>query len=141
MTMEKKKISLEQRLEYSAVVSYLENLLDAFKTGSIEVRKGEHRIVLTPASEVNVAVDAKQKPGKESFSMEISWQHSQECKDGEEFCIAAGAAEQPGNEAKNGPTQAQANTSAAGATSPVHDAEKKQADATTPADGKNKKIL
>ncbi|MDR1685302.1 MAG: amphi-Trp domain-containing protein [Desulfovibrio sp.] len=152
--MEKKKISIEQRLEYNAVVTYLENLLDAFKTGSIEVRKGERRIVLTPASDVYVAVEAKQKPEKESFSMEISWQHTRESKEGDEFCIAAVCAEQPGSDAKTGTEPAQASTPAqvnpqapsstqalTGTASHGHDPEKKQADETKPADMKNKKSM
>jgi amphi-Trp domain-containing protein len=149
-TMEKKKISTEQRLEYNAAVTCLENLLAAFKTGSIEVRKGERAIVLTPAADVTVAVEAKQKPEKESFLLEISWQHSQECNDGEAFCITAGSAGQVDTDARNGAEPAQAGTPAAavplsGAAYPGQDMEnrrteeKKQPEETKPADIKNRK--
>ncbi|MDR2669756.1 MAG: amphi-Trp domain-containing protein [Desulfovibrio sp.] len=147
--MEKRKISTEQRLEYSAAVSYLENLLTAFKAGSIEVRKGERRIVLAPSSDVTIAIEAKQKPEKESFTMEISWQHCTECKDGEEaFCISAASSEQPGNDAKTvaaepaqAGTQAQTGAPASGTIYPGHDTEKKQAEDIKSADIKSKKSV
>jgi amphi-Trp domain-containing protein len=82
--MEKKKISTEQMMDYSTAVSYLENLLEAFKAGHIEVRKKDNRIVLVPASNIFVEIEAKQKPEKESFSLEISWTPSTACKDKDE---------------------------------------------------------
>ncbi|MDR2669555.1 MAG: amphi-Trp domain-containing protein [Desulfovibrio sp.] len=146
--MEKKKISTEQRLEYSAAISYLENLLTAFKAGSIEVRKGERRIVLAPAPDVTIAIEAKQKLDKESFAMEISWQLYTGCKDGEEaFCISAISGEQPGNDAKKAaePAQtgppAQTGAAAAGTAYYDHDTEKKQAEDIKSADIKNKKSM
>jgi amphi-Trp domain-containing protein len=82
--MEKKKISTEMRMEYGAAVSYLENLFEAFKAGRIEVRKKENRIILAPSSEINVEMEAKQKPEKESFSIEISWTPCAASKDEED---------------------------------------------------------
>ncbi|MDR2055339.1 MAG: amphi-Trp domain-containing protein [Desulfovibrio sp.] len=139
--MEKKKISTEQRMEYSAAVSYLENLLEAFRTGCIEVRKKGSRIVLVPSSDITVEIEAKQKPEKESFSIGISWTPCAACKDGEEqIRIKAFIAGQDEKDGKAATDSSPVAGRAADAASPVAPAgEKKLPDEMKSADVKNKK--
>jgi amphi-Trp domain-containing protein len=138
--MEKKKVSIEQRMEYSAAVSHLENLLEAFKAGCIEVRKKENRILLVPPSDIHVEIEAKQKPEKESFSIKISWIPGAVCRDKEDqLRIKAFIAGQDGKD-EEAVADSVAPTRAADAASPVAPAgEKKLPDEMKSADVKNKK--
>ncbi|MDR1660252.1 MAG: amphi-Trp domain-containing protein [Desulfovibrio sp.] len=139
--MEKKKISTELRMEYSAAVSYLENLLEAFRAGRIEVRKRENRIILAPSSEINVEIEAKQKPEKESFSIGISWTPCAVCKDEEDQVrIKAFIVGQDGKDEKAATDSAPAAIRAADAADPAAPAgEKKLPDEMKSADIKNRK--
>jgi amphi-Trp domain-containing protein len=139
--MEKKKISTEQRMEYNAAVSCLENLLEAFKAGCIEVCKRENRIVLVPSSEIYMEIEAKQKPEKESFSIEISWIPRATCKDEEaQLHIKAFTAGQDGGDEKAVTDSDPVAIRPAVATSLVSPAgEKKLPDEMKSADAKNKK--
>ena len=67
--MEKKKISIERKVPFQDAVTCLEDLLSAFKLGSIEIQKGENTLVLFPAAEVTIEIEAKHKRDRESFSL------------------------------------------------------------------------
>ena len=140
--MEKKKIFTEQRMEHKDVVYYLENLLDAFKSGCIEVRHRENQILLAPSSNINVEIEAKQKPDKESFSLELSWNPCAVCRNDEDrLSIRAFAAEEDGRTEKDeqdGKT-ADGAASAAMPVPPAPAGEKKLSDDIKSADAKNRK--
>lgn len=73
------KLEFKQKLEYKEAVSYLEALLESFKSGTIVVSKGDEVINLTPSSEVEIEIEARNKKDKGKFSMEISWKGPEEC--------------------------------------------------------------
>lgn len=82
--MEKKKISTSQTLELKDAVTYLNDLLAAFKKGVITVSKGDEDLVLTPCAPVFLEIEAKKKKHKESFSFELSWHTIEEMSEEEE---------------------------------------------------------
>ncbi|MDQ7031252.1 MAG: amphi-Trp domain-containing protein [Desulfonauticus sp.] len=71
--MRKDKISVEQVLKLEKVITYLEGLLEGFKAGKIVVEHEGKVMNLKPAELVEVEIEAKQKPDKEKFSLELSW--------------------------------------------------------------------
>lgn len=67
------KILVEEMMETSNVVAFLEGLVKGFKEGKIVVEKGVESLTLVPPAWVDVEVEAKQKKGKAKFSLELSW--------------------------------------------------------------------
>ena len=59
--MDKRKVSTVQTMDLKKAASYLEDLLDAFKKGTITVTKGEENVVLSPASPVFLEIEAKKR--------------------------------------------------------------------------------
>jgi amphi-Trp domain-containing protein len=74
--MEKKKIGTNQTLRVSEVISYLEDLLTAFKAGQINISKGAETLSLCPQGEISLEIEAKQKKDYERFSFELSWENA-----------------------------------------------------------------
>lgn len=69
----KNKIQNKDTMQLKEVATYLEELTKGFKQGKIVVQQGEEFISLLPPESVQVEVEAKQKEGKEKFSLELSW--------------------------------------------------------------------
>lgn len=69
----KNKIQNKNSMDLKEVITYLEELTKGFKQGKIVVQQGEEFISLLPPESVQVEVEAKQKEGKEKFSLELSW--------------------------------------------------------------------
>ncbi|WP_051294735.1 amphi-Trp domain-containing protein [Maridesulfovibrio bastinii] len=67
------KLEFKQTLEFKEAVSYLEALLESFKSGTIVVQKGAEAITLTPSETIEIEIKARDKKDKGKFSMEISW--------------------------------------------------------------------
>ena len=82
--MDKRKVSTVQTLDLKNAASYLEDLLDAFKKGTITVTKGEENVVLSPTSPVFLEIEAKKRKNKERFSFELSWHTPCEAVDEED---------------------------------------------------------
>ncbi|WP_018123481.1 amphi-Trp domain-containing protein [Desulfovibrio oxyclinae] len=76
--MEKSKVKIKQVLSREEVVTYLEDLLDGLKSGSIVVSRDDEQVALEPAERMNVEVEAKVKKDKRKFSLELSWYDDQE---------------------------------------------------------------
>jgi amphi-Trp domain-containing protein len=68
------KIAVEEMMETSNVVAYLEGLVKGFKEGKIVIERGGESLTMIPPAWVDVEVEAKQKKGKAKFSLELSWQ-------------------------------------------------------------------
>jgi amphi-Trp domain-containing protein len=128
-------------MEYHAVVSYLENLLGAFKAGCIEVCHKDNRILLVPSSNIHVEIEAKQKPEKESFAIEMSWTHDTAYKEIEDqISIKAFIAGQDEKDEKAVTDAASGAIRAADAAGPVvPGGERKLPDETKSVEAKNKK--
>lgn len=82
--MDKRKVSTVQTLDLKDAASYLEDLLAAFKKGTITVSKGDENVVLSPASPVFLEIEAKKRKNKERFSFELSWHTPCEAVDEED---------------------------------------------------------
>lgn len=67
------KLEFKQEFAFKEAVTYLEALVESFKTGTIVVRKGEEIISLNPSEKVEVEITARTKKDKGKFSLEISW--------------------------------------------------------------------
>lgn len=89
--MEKRKVSSAQKMSLTAVSTYLESLLVSFRAGNIVVGKDDDSITLIPGSQVFVEIEAKHKKGKESFSLELSWdtETQNKCDSGEPLYITS----------------------------------------------------
>jgi amphi-Trp domain-containing protein len=76
--MEKQKIGVKMSLPFADAASYLEDLLKSFKAGRIVVQKDDEFVTLTPPEQVMVEVEARDKKGKQKFSLELSWIEGEE---------------------------------------------------------------
>ncbi|OIQ50647.1 hypothetical protein BerOc1_02588 [Pseudodesulfovibrio hydrargyri] len=71
--MDKQKISVKKVLEYKDAVSYIEDLAKSFRSGTIVLESGEEHVVMKPAAQVGIKVEAKTKKDKQKISFELSW--------------------------------------------------------------------
>jgi amphi-Trp domain-containing protein len=78
--METNKVELKQHLEVKDVIIYLEGLVNGFKEGKIVVQQEENHVVLNLPETATVAVAAKNKKGKASFSLELAWRLAPEAE-------------------------------------------------------------
>jgi amphi-Trp domain-containing protein len=69
----KAEVKFENTLPLSEAVSYFEAIVAGFKKGSINLRRGDKDVTLTPSSNVVVEVKAVRKKKKEGISFEIFW--------------------------------------------------------------------
>jgi amphi-Trp domain-containing protein len=69
----KAEVKFENTLPLTEAVSYFEAIVAGLKKGSINLRRGEKDVTLTPSSNVVVEVKAVRKKKKEGISFEIFW--------------------------------------------------------------------
>ncbi|WP_319581708.1 amphi-Trp domain-containing protein [uncultured Pseudodesulfovibrio sp.] len=71
--MDKQKISVKKVLEYKDALSYIEDLAKSFRSGTIVLESGEEHVVMKPAPQVSIKVEAKTKKDKQKIAFELSW--------------------------------------------------------------------
>ncbi len=87
MSKEKKnKVTVKQTLTHDGVVTYLEDLLNSFKSGQLIINNAEDSVTLNPSEEINFELKAGSKKGKTKFSMKFSWKDEQ--PEGDELSIS-----------------------------------------------------
>lgn len=69
----KAKLSFEAGMDVEEAVSYFEAIIAGMKKGTIQFRRGDEQLDLTPAPYVNVKVKAATKGSKEKIEFELSW--------------------------------------------------------------------
>lgn len=75
---EKREVSVKAVMDIAQVTGYLESLLDGIKAGSVCVQRGSDEFVtLKPSKRVEIEVEATQKKGKETFTLELSWRRGE----------------------------------------------------------------
>lgn len=86
--MGKKEISFEGTMKMKEALGHLEELLSSLKSGTVNFKKGEETISLTPEKEVNFEIVGAQKKDKEKISFEISWHFPEQPEEIPEFKIS-----------------------------------------------------
>lgn len=81
--MGKNKISLDGSMELAQVITYLEDVLQGLKAGTVHVQLGGETVTLYPASVVECEMELAQKKDKEKISIELSWKQNAAKAEGE----------------------------------------------------------
>ncbi len=73
---EKKKVSVEQAMNYDETISFLEALLESFKARKVVVHGEEDCVTVVPSDEIQMEIKAKVKKDKVKMKMELSWREA-----------------------------------------------------------------
>ena len=96
---DKKQISLKGNVEVAKAAEYLRDLATSLEAGQVHVENFGESVDLSPKDQVEMEVEAKQRPHKESVTIELTWR-----KDGPptdlDLKITAGKAEEADAEAE-----------------------------------------
>lgn len=66
-------VKFEGSLETRQVISFLDDLVKGLRDGRICVQERDRFVVLSPVDVINVEIEAEQKKGVESLSIELTW--------------------------------------------------------------------
>lgn len=66
-------LKVEGAVELPHVISYLEHLVAALKSGAVRVHRGEEQIVLGPRGVVGFSLAASDKGKRQKLTLELSW--------------------------------------------------------------------
>ncbi len=69
----KRTVSVKTRTELGKVLSYLQQVVDCLRNGTLCVQNGQRGVVLKPLGLVELEVEATHKEDKQSLVLEISW--------------------------------------------------------------------
>ncbi|MEZ4331598.1 MAG: amphi-Trp domain-containing protein [Myxococcota bacterium] len=67
------KLQFEGELDRSEVAAYLEAIVRGLRSGSLQFRREEESLALTPAERVDVSVKASSRKGREGVRFELEW--------------------------------------------------------------------
>lgn len=70
---EKCEVKFENTLSVEEAVSYFEAIVEGLKKGSINLKRGERDVTLSPTSHVTIEMKAVRKKKKEGISFDIFW--------------------------------------------------------------------
>lgn len=79
------KLRFEASLDRADVASYLESIVRGLRNGSLQFRRDDELLSLTPSARVDLSVKAASKKGRESIAFELEWNES---SDGELEIVA-----------------------------------------------------
>jgi len=71
--MEKKEISLKDRVDSKEVVNYLEDIIAGLNTGTLCIQSGCESITLKPSTTIQFEIEASTKKDKGKLNIELSW--------------------------------------------------------------------
>jgi amphi-Trp domain-containing protein len=69
----KRKFTHETELDAGALVKLLEDLLAGIRSGELALEHGPNALTLRPSGTIEVAIRAKQKPGRERLRLDLEW--------------------------------------------------------------------
>jgi amphi-Trp domain-containing protein len=67
------ELKVDGAVELPRVVEYLEQLVQALKTGTVVVRQGEEQLQLGPRGVVGFALSAREKGKRQELSLALRW--------------------------------------------------------------------
>lgn len=71
--MTKNKVDAKGTVGLDKAIGYLEDILEGMKNGRIVVRQGDRIVTFQPVNDVEMEIEAKEKDGRQKFSMEMTW--------------------------------------------------------------------
>jgi amphi-Trp domain-containing protein len=86
-------LKVEGAVELPHVISYLEQLVTALKSGAVRVHRGEDQVVLGPRGVVGFSLAASDKGKRQKLTLELSWRKF--AAPDPELDLAIGAGEEP----------------------------------------------
>jgi amphi-Trp domain-containing protein len=86
-------LKVEGAVELPHVISYLEQLVTALKSGAVRVHRGEEQVVLGPRGVVGFSLAASDKGKRQKLTLELSWRKF--AAPDPELDLAIGAGEEP----------------------------------------------
>lgn len=81
------KLRFDGELERGEVAAYLEAIVRGLRNGSLQFRRAEESLALTPAERVSLSVKASSKKGRENVRFELEW-HAPSATEGELSIVA-----------------------------------------------------
>lgn len=89
--MSKKEIRVKGAVTLKTAAAYLQDIVSGLKSGTIRVQNCDDQLTLEPEDLIDVEIEAKQRAGKESIVMELSWRKMAEQDQELDLKIAAQA--------------------------------------------------
>lgn len=84
-------IVVEGAAPVAQVITYLEQLVEALKSGAVHVRHGDYEVVLGPREVIDLSVVARARDKRHRLSLELTWRRKSHTSDAElELRFAAG---------------------------------------------------
>jgi amphi-Trp domain-containing protein len=75
--MTKNRVEAKGTVEFDRAIGYLEDILKGMKNGRIVVHQGDRSVTFRHVDALEMEIKAKEKDGKQKFSMEMKWrEHS-----------------------------------------------------------------
>lgn len=71
--MSSTKLTVEETMELSRVITTLEDLLESLRQGSLTMSRGSESVTLLPPGVVEFEMEVSQKKDKSKLTVEISW--------------------------------------------------------------------
>ncbi len=69
----KRTVSVKTRTELGKVASYLQQVVDCLRNGTLCIQNGQRGVVLKPSGLVELEVEATHKEDKQVLVLEITW--------------------------------------------------------------------
>jgi amphi-Trp domain-containing protein len=73
MKRSRQELRVDGAVELPHVISYLEQLVTALKSGVVRVHRGEEQVVLGPRGVVGFSLAATERGKRQRLSLELSW--------------------------------------------------------------------
>lgn len=73
MKATRQELKVDGAVELPQAIAYLEQLVQALKSGTAEVRQGDHAIVLGPRGVVGFSLRAVDKGKRQRLALELEW--------------------------------------------------------------------
>lgn len=109
----RQELKVDGAVELPQAITYLEQLVQALKSGTAEVRQGDHAIVLGPRGVVGFSLRAVDKGKRQRLALELEWRKFK--APAAELDLTVGTAPAPAPEA---PVEDPASAYSAGAGNP-----------------------
>ena len=95
MKATRQELKVDGAVELPQAIAYLEQLVQALKAGTAEVRQGDHAIVLGPRGVVGFSLRAVDKGKRQRLALELEWRKFKAPAAELDLTIGTAAAEPP----------------------------------------------
>lgn len=95
MKATRQELKVDGAVELPQAIAYLEQLVQALKAGTAEVRQGDHAIVLGPRGVVGFSLRAVDKGKRQRLALELEWRKFKAPAAELDLTIGAAAEPQP----------------------------------------------